>query len=123
MMKLENLSIPMLILSIVLCAACPRLESADGHWEYDEDCQMNFYVYETTESATYEGESGGVGYFRTQDGNVWGCYIVDTDLVDGEEVTLTFENRVPKSEYDRAQETGIEYSETREDSGSIIAID
>lgn len=118
-MRIESLSIPMLILSIALSAVCPRSESVNGHWEYDEYHSKTLYVYETREEAVFEGERGGVGYFRTEDGNVWGCYLSDTELEEGDTVTLTFENRVTQEEYARGEETG----ETRIDSGRIIEID
>lgn len=118
-MNILNLSIPTLIASVALSIFAPSVPSQGGHWEYDEYYQTTFYVYETREEAVFDGESEGVGYFRTEDGNVWGCYLSDTDLEEGDTVTLTFENRVTQEEYARGEETG----ETRIDSGRIIEID
>ena len=121
-----NLSIPALILSIGLSfAPAPHDNTVrgSGHWEYDSYYSQSFYVYETVENAVFEGASDGVAYFVTTDGDidgeVWGSYIWDSDLQEGESVTLTFENRVTQEEYARGVETG----ETREDSGRIVAID
>lgn len=125
-MKLSifNLSAPALITTICLCFIPSGNNSvaASGHWEYDAQYSTAFYVYETRESAVYLGESSeksGVFYFRTGDGNVWGAYVSDPDIQEGESVILTFKNRVPKSEYDAA----VEYGTTRIDSGQIVSID
>ena len=120
-----NLSIP----ALIICVGISFIPSGDnhvsdsGHWESGDR-----YVYQTRESATYCGESDGVATFETSDGNVWECeetimrFVVDSDLQEGDGVTLTFENSLTREEYARAEEYGIEYG-TREDSGLIIAID
>ena len=120
-----NLSLPMLALSVVLSFVVPsgKTISGSGHWEYDDYYQTSFYVYQTEEPAVFEGESGGVAYFRTTrgdiDGEVWGAYVWDSDLQDGDSVVLTFENRVTQSEYER----GIECGTTLIDSGEIVGVE
>ena len=123
-MKLNALSIPAIIGTIVLSfiPSGDNYVRGSGHWEWDNYYQQSFYVYETREEAVFEGESDGVAYFETKDGNVWGAYVWDSAIQAGDEVTLTFENRITQSEYAQAEEYGIEYG-TREDSGAIIAIE
>ena len=124
-MKLFNaLSIPAIVGTIVL-SFIPSGDNyirGSGHWEWDTYYQQSFYVYETREEAVFEGESDGVAYFETKDGKLRRAYVWDSAIQAGDEVTLTFENRITQSEYAQAEEYGIEYG-TREDSGAIIAIE
>ena len=115
-MKLINFSIPALALSIIVSFVPSGKSVPDGYWE-----NSGVYIYYTLEDATYEGEEDGVVYFETSDGNVWGAYIYDSDLQDGETVTLTFENRESREEYILAEEYGIE-SRTRIDNARIVEI-
>jgi hypothetical protein len=95
----------------------PAQDLPDPYWE-SGDC----YVYYTSAEATFTGESDGVAYFETADGNVWGAYIYDSDLQESDTYTLTFENRESRAEYVRAEEYGIE-DITRTDNARIVAID
>ena len=106
-----------IVLATVTLFTIPVKDSPKGHWENAET-----YVYYTEERAVYEGEEGGVAYFWVQDLGTFGAYIYDTDLVEGDVVNLTFENRETKAEYLEAEEYGIE-SVTRVDNGMIVAID
>ena len=56
----------------------------------------------------------------SETGDTFGAYLTDTDLEEGDVVTLTFENRESKAEYLEAEEYGIE-SVTR-DNGMIVDI-
>ena len=120
--------VPSIIATIILSfiPSGNKAVSGSGHWEYDSYYDLTFYVYNTVEPAFYEGEAGGVAYFVTTDGDIegeaWGCYIVDTDLQVGDEVTLTFENRITREEYLQNEEYGIESGGTRIDSGQIVGI-
>ena len=109
-----NISIPALIACVGISFIPSGNES--GHW-----ISGNEYVYQTREAATFCGESDGVAVFETSDGNVWECLVIDSDLQEGERVTLTFENQITQSEYARAEEYGIE--STTLDSARIIAVE
>lgn len=117
-----NFSIPALVITIGISffSSGSNVVPGSAHWEQGE------FVYLTQEDAFFDCEIDGVAYFITTsgdlDGEVWGCYIYDTGLQDGQDVVLTFENRITKPEYDMAAEYGIETT-TRIDSARIIAID
>lgn len=112
-----NLGIPMMIAAIGMSF----IPSGSNHVENSGRWVDGCYVYETHENAVFVGEDGGVAYFVTDDGESWGAYVYDSELQDGDSVTLTFENTVTKSEYDYSSEAGIDYG-TRMDS-HIISID
>lgn len=113
-----NLTLPALALTAALSFIPSGGKSVpDGYWENSDT-----YVYYTLEEAVYEGEEDGIAYFETADGNVWSAYIYDSDLQDGETVTLTFENRESHEEYVLAEEYGTE-SVTRIDNARVIEID
>lgn len=108
---------PVVIIAGALLLLIPHKSAPSGYWEND-----NTYVYYTTEDATFDGESDGVAYFCVQSGDVYGAYVYDTDLIEGDTVTLTFMNRETKAEYLYNAEFGIE-SVTRIDNAQIVAID
>lgn len=112
-MKLINFTLPALVIATIISFIPSGRKIPSGYWENSDT-----YVYYTLETATFQGASDGVAYFRTEDGNVWGY----SDLQDGETVTLTFENRETREEYALAEEYGIE-SVTRIDNARIIEID
>lgn len=117
-MKLLNLSVPALLLSLSLSFLSSGTKDLPSpYWE-----SGNTYVYYTAEDAEYLGVEGGTAYFKTGDGHMWTAYAYDPDLHPGDPVTLTFENRESGSEYLRAEEYGVE-STTRIDNGRIISID
>ena len=109
------------VIAIVLGVAflfAPVKDEPKGHWE-NGDC----YVYYTEEEAVFEGVDTGVAYVCvTETGDEYGAYVYDTDLIEGDVVTLTFENRETRQEYVEAEEYGIE-SVTRVDNARIVAID
>ena len=115
-MNLSALALPFAAVSICLIIFIPSSRSGyANHWENE-----NSFVYYTSESAIFEGEEAGVGYFYVS-GDTYGAYLTDSDLQDGDEVTLIFENRESREEYILAEEYGIE-STTRVDNGQIVEI-
>ena len=106
------------VLATFALITVPTKDEPKGHWENAET-----YVYYTEERAVYEGVDTGVAYFCvTETGDEYGAYVYDTDLIEGDVVTLTFENRETRQEYVEAEEYGIE-SVTRVDNARIVAID
>lgn len=114
---MKGLAIVTLGIALVT-AVVPVKDTPKGYWE-----NADTYVYYTEERAVFEGEENGVAYFWVSStGDEFGAYVYDTELVDGDVVTLTFENRETKAEYLEAEEYGIE-SVTRVDNGRIVGID
>ena len=116
-MNLSTLALPFAAVSICLSIFIPSGKTGyTNHWEDGKT-----YVYYTTESAVvFEGEEAGVGHFNVS-GETFDAYLTDTELQDGDEVTLIFENRETREEYILAEEYGIE-STTRVDNGQIVDI-
>ena len=116
-MRLVNITLPLLAITAGVSFFSSNKNVPEGYWE-----NSTTYVYYTSEDAIFDGENLGTAYFETSDGNVWGSYIWDSELEDGQKVTLTFENQETREEYLLAQEYGRE-SVTRIDNARIIAID
>lgn len=120
-MKLINFALSATIALTATLSFLPSMgglgrKAPSGYWE-----NADTYVYYTLEDAVFQGVEDGVGYFWVQDSGTYGAYIYDTDLVEGDEVTLTFENRETRKEYLLAEEYGIK-SDTRIDNARIIEI-
>lgn len=119
-MTLFNIVIPVAVVGITVSSFLPSGGQVDGYqnrWE-----SADSFVYYTEERAIYDGVEDGVAYFYVKStGDVYGAYIYDSELVEGETCNVVFENRETREEYVLAEEYGYE-SETRADNARLVEI-